>query len=113
MTARNRHSNSSDFPALIHNSKFSGGVMPQNIAGAPIAIGRQTESFDPAKRLADYVLQFGRFAPGQNPSAPRHKIHETAKLQRDRREVGVDIRVIEFERREDQLVWMVVKELRT
>ena len=58
-------------------------------------------------------LQVGAFSPDQDSPAPRHEIHETAELQRDGSEIGIDIRVVEFKRGEDQFVGMVVQEFRS
>ena len=53
-----------------------------------------------------------RSHPRTNPAASRNQIHQPAKLQRDRREIGINIRVIEFERSENQFVRMVVQKFR-
>src|SRR4029077_17973191 len=50
--------------------------------------------------------------PDQNTAAPRDQGHQSAKLQGDRRQVGKDVRMVKFERREDELVGMVVEEFR-
>ena len=56
MPASDRHSDASDFSALVNNTEFGGCVVPLNIPGAPVAICGQAEGFHGAKRLADGFL---------------------------------------------------------
>ncbi len=48
----------------------------------------------------------------KNSATPRHEIHETAKLKRDGLQVGINIRVIVFEGRQNQFVGMIVEKFR-
>ena len=52
MAARDGHADARDFAAAVGDAEFGGFVVPENIARAPVAIGRQAEGFDGAKGFA-------------------------------------------------------------
>ena len=86
------------------------------IAGDPIGFAAKSKSFHAAKCFFDHAANgHGErlvIAPGNDASAARHEIYETAELQFDGGEIGVNIRVIEFERSNDEFVGMVVQKFR-
>src|SRR4029077_5549302 len=56
-------------------------------------------------------LQIRALPPDQNPPAARHEIDQQPELLRNGSKVRIDVRMIEFQRRKNQLVGMVVKKL--
>src|SRR5580700_8995067 len=112
MAAGNRHADAGKFSAAKHDAEYRDGIPPKNLSGLPVAVWREAEGLDRAERLRDVLLQVEALAPDQNAPAARDQVHQPAKLQGDRSQVGKDVRMVKFERREDELVGMVVEEFR-
>src|SRR5215831_1899503 len=83
-------------------------------AGHPLVFFGETVRVNRTKRLVGGGAQ-GRarrlgVAPDHHPAITRNKIDKSLEGELVRCEIGVDIRVIEFERCNDQIVGMIVKE---
>ncbi len=83
------------------------------IAGDPIGFAAESKSFHTAERFFDYPANGNGerlvIAPGDDSSTARNEIYQTAELQFDGGEIGINIGVIEFERSDDEFIGMVVQ----
>ena len=78
----------------------------------PVGAVREAEGFDAAERALPERQRVGVVGAEQQQPPPRHEVHETAKRQADRLQVGIDVRVIELDVVDDGDVGQVLQELR-
>ena len=77
----------------------------------PVGAVAQAERLDPALRALAERQRLGVVGAEQQQAAPRNQVHEPLKRQADRREVGIDVRVIELDVVDDGDVRQVLQEL--
>ena len=101
--------------ALVFDAEFHAVAVGLHVRGAPIVAAFQTVGNHGAKRFfRGFVQRFPgiRVAPNDDAPAPRHQIHQAAKGQLVSVEIRVNVRVIVFQRSDDQVVGMVMKKFR-
>src|SRR3984957_13127379 len=113
VAACKRQSNLGHFLRAMGDAEFHAVINMANVAGDPGGGAVESVSFYRAKCFFCYPADCGGMriviAPSDNSSAARNQIYESAELQFDGREIGVNIGVIEFQRGDDELVGMIVK----
>ena len=101
-----------DFAAAMHDGEVAAVVGAQ--LRAPVEhIAVQAEGFH--RRPATHFQHFGQvlvFAVDDQAPATRHRAHEMVELALDGRDIGKDVRVVEFEVVQDRDRRLVVHELR-
>src|SRR5205807_219267 len=108
---RKRHARA--FFGFAGDAKMRGAVAKFEITGDPQIFVPKAVGFHRAKRLGQDSAYCRAFAPRDDATAARNQIDQAAKLQFYGGEIGVNIGMIEFERSDDQIVGVVVKEFRT
>src|SRR4029077_350236 len=105
-----RHADASDFPAAVGDAKLHRRVAPFEIPRAPIHFRAESKGLDRAKSFPYAFHHRLALSPGEDLAPTRNQIHQAAELELDGRQIGINIRVVEFTRGQNQFIGMVVKE---
>ena len=82
-------------------------------AHAPVRLCFESVAFHVAECAAHALIHIGSTIEGDDPSPPRHQVHQPFECRLHRLEVAVNIRVIKLDVRQNQRVGKVMHELRT
>src|SRR5216684_9409356 len=87
----------------------------RKVARNPIVRGIKSVRLDRTQRFLSRMPQRGprlvHISPDHHSPSPRHQIDQASKRKLIGLKIGIDVRVIVFERSNDQIVWMIMKEL--
>src|SRR4051794_34717066 len=84
-----------------------------NVPNLPVRLGLETIALYPAERLVDALCHVLAAVKCDEKSAARNEIDQPPECRLDCIEIGIDIRMIELNMRQDQCGRKVVEELRS
>src|SRR5579883_3479371 len=104
-------------PATMRDAEAHGFAFVAHRLGNPVVRLAKSVGFHGAEGLLDRSPQRRAgllgVAPNHDAPAPRHQVHKAFEREFVRRKIRIDIGMIVFERRDDQIVRVIVEEFRT
>ena len=98
--------------ASATNAERGRGALDPEIVRLPVGAVRDSKSLDPALCAARQRSRFGVVRPEEEKAAPWNQVDEALKGDADRREIGIDVGVIELDVVDHADVREVLEELR-
>ena len=83
-----------------------------NVRNPPVGGLGKAVTLDPAARHPQTVVDVRMSIPGDQQAPARHQFHQQVKAGFDRRQVRVDVAVVELDRRKYRRIWKIVQKLR-